>query len=145
MAINGVSITPLSEIDTKGGAVLHAIKRSDHGYSGFGEAYFSKIEYKAIKGWKQHKKMVLNLIVPIGKVRFILYDDRKNHTNQFQAVVLSGKSEYARLTVPPMIWVGFQGLDSEPSLVLNVASIEHSPEEIERKELDEIKFNWSEN
>ena len=46
--------------------------------------YFSKIEYKAIKGWKQHKKMILNLIVPIEKVRFILYDDRKNHTNQLK-------------------------------------------------------------
>ena len=36
MAINGVTTTPLSIIDTKGGAVLHAIKRSDHGFSGFG-------------------------------------------------------------------------------------------------------------
>ena len=145
MAINGVTTTPLSIIDTKGGAVLHAIKSSDYGYSGFGEAYFSTIEYNAIKGWKRHKEMVLNLIVPIGSVRFILYDDRKNQINQFQEVVLSVTGEYARLTVPPMIWVGFQGLDRQPSLVLNIASIEHSPEEIERKELDEIKFNWSKN
>ena len=83
MAINGVTTTPLSIIDTKGGAVLHAIKSSDYGYSGFGEAYFSTIEYNAIKGWKRHKEMVLNLIVPIGSVRFILYDDRKNQINQF--------------------------------------------------------------
>ena len=145
MAINGVTTTPLSIIDTKGGAVLHAIKSSDYGYSGFGEAYFSTIEYNAIKGWKRHKEMVLNLIVPIGSVRFILYDDRKNQINQFQEVVLSIKDHYARLTVPPMIWVGFQGLDLNTSLVLNIASIEHSPEEIDRKELDEIKFNWSKN
>jgi dTDP-4-dehydrorhamnose 3,5-epimerase len=145
MAINGVTTTPLSIIDTKGGAVLHAIKSSDYGYSGFGEAYFSTIEYNAIKGWKRHKEMVLNLIVPIGLVRFILYDDRKNQINQFQEVVLSLTGEYARLTVPPLIWVGFQGLDQQSSLVLNIANIEHSPEEIERKELDEIKFNWSKN
>ena len=50
MAINGVNITPLSIIDTKGGDVLHAMKMSDHGYSGFGEAYFSTIEPQAIKG-----------------------------------------------------------------------------------------------
>ena len=143
MTITGVTSTPLSIIDTKGGAVLHAIKRSDHGFSGFGEAYFSTIEHNAIKGWKRHKEMVLNLIVPIGSVRFILYDDRKNQINQFQEIVLSLTGEYARLTVPPMVWVGFQGLDHQLSLVLNIASIEHSPEEIERKELDEIKFNWS--
>ena len=143
MTITGVTTTPLSIIDTKGGAVLHAIKRSDYGFSGFGEAYFSTIEHNAIKGWKRHKEMVLNLIVPIGSVRFILYDDRKNQINKFQEVVLSLKGGYNRLTVPPMIWVGFQGLDIHPSIVLNIASIEHSSEEVDQKELDEIKFNWS--
>jgi dTDP-4-dehydrorhamnose 3,5-epimerase len=143
MSITEVTTTPLSIIDTKGGAVLHAIKRSDCGFAGFGEAYFSTIEHNAIKGWKRHKKMVLNLIVPIGSVRFILYDDRKNQNKKFQEVVLSLKSGYDRLTVPPMIWVGFQGLDIHSSIVLNIASIEHSLEEVDQKELDEIKFNWS--
>ena len=60
-----------------------------------------------------------------------------------QKVLVAGADGYARLTVPPMIWVGFQGLGRQTSLVLNIANIEHSPEEVERKELDEIKFNWS--
>ena len=42
-----------------------------------------------------------------------------------------------------MIWVGFQGLSRQASLVLNIANMEHSSEEIDRKELEEIKFNWS--
>jgi dTDP-4-dehydrorhamnose 3,5-epimerase len=145
VAINGVNITPLSIIDTKGGDVLHAMKISDHGYSGFGEAYFSTIEPDAIKGWKRHKQMVLNLVVPVGTVRFILFDDRDNqdNVNQFQEVTLSIEDGYSRLTIPPMIWVGFQGLGLQTSLVLNLANIEHSPEEVERKELAKIKFNWS--
>ena len=145
MAINGVNITPLSIIDTKGGDVLHAMKMSDHGYSGFGEAYFSTIEPQAIKGWKRHKQMVLNLVVPVGTVRFILFDDRDNqdNVNQFQEVTLSIEDGYSRLTIPPMIWVGFQGLGLQTSLVLNIANIEHLPEEVERKKLAEIKFNWS--
>ena len=145
MAINGVNISPLSIIDTKGGDVLHAMKMSDHGYSGFGEAYFSTIEPQAIKGWKRHKQMVLNLVVPVGTVRFILFDDRDNqdNVNHFQEVTLSIENGYSRLTIPPMIWVGFQGLGLQTSLVLNIANIEHLPEEVERKELAEIKFNWS--
>ena len=145
MVIKGVKTTSLSIIDTNGGDVLHAMKNSDGGYSGFGEAYFSKIEPAAIKGWKRHTQMVLNLIVPIGSVRFILYDDRKNQEDidSFQEVILSPVDNYSRLTIPPLIWVGFQGLGSQSSLVLNIANIEHSPEEIERKELEEIKFNWS--
>jgi dTDP-4-dehydrorhamnose 3,5-epimerase len=145
MAINGVKITPLSIIETKGGDVLHAMKKSDQGYSGFGEAYFSTIEPKAIKGWKRHKKMILNLVVPVGIVRFILFDDRDKQDNihQFQEITLSKTDGYVRLTIPPMIWVGFQGLGLQTSLVLNIANIEHLPEEVERKELAEIIFNWS--
>tara|TARA_B100000787_G_scaffold163727_1_gene145670 strand:- start:12 stop:449 length:438 start_codon:yes stop_codon:yes gene_type:complete len=145
MGINGVIVTPLPIIKTKGGDVLHAMKSRDDGYLGFGEAYFSKVHPKAIKGWKLHKKMTLNLVVPIGSVRFILYDnqDERNNANQFQEVILEEKSIYSRLTIPPMIWVGFQGVSKKTSLVLNLADIEHSTEEIERKELDEIKFNWS--
>jgi dTDP-4-dehydrorhamnose 3,5-epimerase len=145
MGINGVTSSPLSIINTKGGAVLHAMKKSDHSFSGFGEAYFSIIEHNAIKGWKRHKEMVLNLIVPIGSVRFILYDDRKNQINQFQEVVLSFSDDFNRLTIPPLIWVGFQGLAQESSLVLNIANIEHSPLEVDQKPLEEIKFNWSKN
>ena len=145
MDINGVIVTPLSIINTKGGDVLHAMKSRDDGYSGFGEAYFSKVDPKAIKGWKLHKKMTLNLVVPIGSVRFVLYDNRdeRNNTNQFQEVVLEEKINYSRLTIPPMIWVGFQGISQKTSLVLNLANIEHTIDEIDRKELDEIKFNWS--
>jgi len=142
--INGVITSPLEIISTKGGDVLHAMKANDQGYSGFGEAYFSKVESNAIKGWKRHNKMTLNLIVPTGSVRFVLYDDRESHdnANQFQEVNLTELDDYSRLTIPPMIWVGFQGLSSQTSLILNIANIEHSPQEVERKELNEINFNW---
>jgi dTDP-4-dehydrorhamnose 3,5-epimerase len=145
MAIDGVIVTPLAIIDTQGGDVFHAMKASDKGYLGFGEAYFSTIEPKSIKGWKRHKEMVLNLIVPIGSVRFVLFDDRESQddNNQFQEEILSMDNSFSRLTIPPMVWLGFQGLANEISLVLNIANIEHSSEEIERKDLDEINFNWN--
>ena len=141
--LSKIKTKPLKIIKLPLGNVMHGLKRNEIKSWRFGEAYFSTIEHNAIKGWKRHKEMVLNLIVPIGSVRFILYDDRKNQINKFQEVVLSLKGGYNRLTVPPMIWVGFQGLDIHPSIVLNIASIEHSSEEIDQKELDEIKFNWS--
>ena len=40
----------------------------------FGEIYFSNINSLCIKAWKKHKIMTLNLIVPIGKVRFVFHD-----------------------------------------------------------------------
>ena len=143
--IEGVSIIPLSIIATDGGDVLHGMKVSDHGYVSFGEVYFSMVEPGAFKGWKRHKKMVLNLIVPVGAVRFVLYDDRPNSAscNHFQEIILSKDKNYSRLTVPPMVWMGFQGLGNTGSMLLNIASIEHTPEEVDRKELNEIEFDWS--
>ena len=38
--------------------------------------------------------------------------------------------------MPPGIWFGFQGISEGTALLLNIANIEHSPEEIERKELN---------
>lgn len=140
--IEDVIITQLDIIDTRGGNVMHAMKNSSAGYSKFGEAYFSQVHNGAVKAWKRHKTMVLNLVVPVGKIKFVLFDDRKISSGKFQEVILS-KENYCRLTVPPMIWMGFQGLDSDISLLLNIANIVHSPEESDRKPVNNIKYEWS--
>jgi dTDP-4-dehydrorhamnose 3,5-epimerase len=141
--IKDVVITKLSIIDTLGGGVImHAMKESSVGYTGFGEAYFSQVDKGAIKAWKRHKKMTLNLVVPVGEIRFVLFDDREISNAQFQEVVIS-KGDYCRLTVPPMIWMGFQGLLDGGSMLLNIANIEHDPNEVDRKEIDKINYDWS--
>ena len=56
--------------------------------------------------------------------------------------LLSRHDNYCRLTVPPMIWVGFQGIYQKPSMLLNIANIEHSPAELDKRNLDEIEFDW---
>ena len=140
--IKDVLITKLDVIDTPGGSVMHAMKESSIGYSGFGEAYFSQVDKGAVKAWKRHKKMTLNLIVPVGEVRFVLFDDREILSAQFQEIIIS-KNNYCRLTVPPMIWMGFQGLSDGDSMLLNIADIEHDPNEVDRKEIEKINYNWS--
>ena len=40
------------------------------------------------------------------------------------------------------IWFGFQGLCTSPSLVLNIASISHDPNEVERCSLSDINYEW---
>ena len=72
--IDGVILTSLEIIPVEGGNVLHAMKNGDTGFSGFGEAYFSSVEHKVIKGWKRHFEMILNIAVPIGHIRFILFE-----------------------------------------------------------------------
>ena len=141
--IDGVIFTTLTIIDTEGGRVLHAMKTSDVGFSGFGESYFSTVEPEAIKGWKLHREMVLNFVVPVGRVRIVIFDDRENSETEGElSEILLSRNNYGRLTVPAKLWVGFQGLDENDSLLLNIASIPHDPDEVEHRALDEIDYDW---
>jgi len=144
ISIKGVELTKLKIIEHPMGDVFHGLKKSDDGYKGFGEAYFSTIKHKVIKPWKKHVKMTLNLIVPIGEIRFVMHDNRENsETNgQFFEVTLSLKN-YCRLTVPPNIWVSFQGIGTTDNLLLNIANLEHDPNEIVRGELDLFAYDWT--
>ena len=141
--IEGVKVSKLKIIEVHGGNVLHALKASESDFSGFGEAYFSMIDFKIIKGWKRHKKMTLNLVVPIGSIRFILFDSRVGSPTfgDITEIILSN-SNYSRLKIPPMVWFGFQGMEMSTSMLLNIANIPHNKSEIEEKSLDEINFDW---
>lgn len=138
MSVDKIIVTPLNRINVAGGDVLHAIKKSDIGFVDFGEAYFSMIEKGSVKPWKRHLRMTLNLIVPIGMVRFVFVDDQGARREEF-----IGMDRYVRLTVPPGIWFAFEGLSPQYSLLLNVADIPHDPDEIERKALGAYMNDWN--
>ena len=140
--ISGVILTPLKVIEVPGGRVLHALKNKDLGFNGFEEAYFSEIDSMQIKAWKRHREMTLNLIVPMGEIRFVLFDDRTFSNRSFQEITLS-IDNYYRLTVPPMVWLGFQGRAKTSSMLLNIADLRHDPDEVDRKNINEIDVDWS--
>ena len=134
-----VLITNLSQIPTEGGDILSGLKESENSFYGFGEAYFSNINFGRIKAWKRHLNMTCNLIVPHGKVKFVFYDE----DNDVKSIFEIGRDNYCRITVLPKIWFGFEGMHYPSSLILNISDIPHSPNEIERKEIDSSSFNWS--
>ena len=133
--MDGVTLTPLKQITHPKGDIFHAMKTSDDGFSGFGEAYLSTINQSEVKGWKKHTEMTLNLVVVTGEIKFVVYDD-----NSFYSVKLS-KNNYQRLTVGPGLWLAFRGLDSE-NMLLNLASIEHDPNESENVDLGIFNYSW---
>lgn len=142
--IEGVWLTPLKQIKTDKGSIFHAMKSIDETFHGFGEAYFSFVNHKDIKAWKIHTEMFLNLVVPIGSVKFVLKDERSDSPSfgKFYEVTLNPENNYYRLTIAPKITFGFQGVGSDINLVLNMASIVHRPEEVSNKELSSIKYDW---
>ena len=141
--IEGVIITPLKKIFHPKGDVYHGIKRSEKGFVDFGEAYFSTIKNAKIKGWSKHKIMTMNLVVPLGKVAFVIYDDRKQSKSNgaFLKIEIS-PDNYKRLTIPPRLWYAFKGKSTETNLILDLGDIEHDPDEIERLDLNQIDYDW---
>jgi dTDP-4-dehydrorhamnose 3,5-epimerase len=141
--IEGAILTPLKIISHPKGDVRHALKASEKSFQNFGEAYFSSVLNNDIKGWKKHKKMVLNLVVVSGEIKFVIFDDRENSKtkNNFFDVTLS-LNNYQRLTVPAGVWMAFQGKSDSTNLLLNLASIEHDPEEAISKDIKEISYAW---
>jgi len=101
-----VILTPLKQIIHPKGDIYHGMKKSDVGYDGFGEAYFSTINKEDIKGWKKHTLMTLNLVVPVGAIEFVVYDEEGK---SFFTQTLS-QENYQRLTVKPNAWMAFRGI-----------------------------------
>ena len=138
--IDGVLLTDEKIIKTPKGDIFHAMKNSSDGYKSFGEAYFSFTGQGEVKAWKKHNDMTLNLVVPVGELKFVLYDSRMESDSRgaIDEFVI-GPDNYKRLTVPPGIWCGFQGV-GKVNMLLNIADMLHDPDEAERMDIDNDLF-----
>ena len=139
--ISGVMLTAERIITNDKGDVSHALKKTSDGFRGFGEAYFSRVDKHAIKGWKRHNQVHLNLVVPLGSILVAIHDDR-NESDTFgetSVVRLGYPDNYNLLTVSPGLWVAFMGKD-DLNLILNITELEHRPDEADNVDLTTIKL-----
>jgi dTDP-4-dehydrorhamnose 3,5-epimerase len=142
--MKGVISYDLKQINVLKGGVWHALKATDEGYVGFGEAYFSQIQSGAVKGWKRHNRFVLNIIVPVGKIKFVIFDDRAGSATfgKFEEHILSPDGNYKRLTIAAGLWVAFQGLDTNTSILLDIIPEVHIPNEADSLPLEAINYKF---
>jgi dTDP-4-dehydrorhamnose 3,5-epimerase len=80
--------------------------------------------------------MTSNLIVPVGKVRFVFIGDDPSDRLE----VVSGDGAHKRLHVPPGFWMAFSGAAPGPNLVVNIADIPHDDNEEDRQSVTAFKF-----
>lgn len=132
-----IKVFKLQKFKNPKGNVLRGFRKNDKFLKNSAEIYFSWINKNAIKGWKLHKKMTMNLVVPVGKVKFVFYNGKN-----FKTIVV-GEKNYNRIFVPNNIFFAFQNLYKEKSLVVNNASIIHKKkDEILKLSLDKIDYLW---
>lgn len=143
--IDGVKIVPLRQIMDERGKVMHMLRNDALHFQSFGEIYFSTVNPGAIKAWHIHSIMTLNYAVPIGSIKFVLYDDREASPTRGEVQeIFLGPESYNLVVVPPLVWNGFKGFGTKPALVANCASVGHDPGEIDRKSPfdSSIPYNW---
>ena len=138
--LDKIKIQNLEKFSLENGDLYKGINLNENDYKSFGELYFTFIDYKAIKAWKRHKKMHMNLFVPVGNVEFVFFCDIKMEFRKEKI----GEDNYKRLSVPPNTWFGFMGLSKNKSLVVNLASIPHDDKEVEKLDIinDIITYEW---
>lgn len=144
--IEGVRITPLRQIPDERGKVMHMLRADDPHFDRFGEIYFSTIYQGVIKGWHLHERMTINYAVPVGAIKLVLFDDRKDSKTRGEVQeVFVGEGNYALVTVPPLVWNGFKGITAPYSVVANCATIPHDPTEIVRLDplSSKIPYDWN--
>lgn len=144
--IQGVGIHQLKVFVDERGALLHLMRNDSPLFKHFGEVYFSEINPGVVKAWKRHSRMTQYLAVPVGTVKFVLYDARVDSptSGTLNIWTLGRPAEYKLLVVPPGICYGFQGVDSRPSLIANCSDIPHDPTELQA--LDQytakVPYQW---
>lgn len=140
--LSDIKVISQKRIKTEGGDVLHGLKLCEDSFINFGEFYFSFIEKNAVKAWKCHTRMTMNLIVPVGDVRFVFYKKLEDGKDQFRIEEI-GENNYARITVPPGIWFGFKGLTLKRNLIANLADLTHDKDEVKRLLGSDINYKWN--
>jgi dTDP-4-dehydrorhamnose 3,5-epimerase len=144
--IDGVEIVAKRRICDDRGAIFHMLRRDDPEFREFGEIYFSQIYPLVVKAWHIHSRMTLNYMLLSGAIRLVLFDDRDGSPSKgtVQEIFLS-EVDSPLVVIPPLVWNGFKGLGTTPSLVANCGTEAHDPAEISRRPHDDpyFHYDWS--
>jgi len=143
--IHDVTIRELRVFSDNRGRVMHMMRADSPAFERFGEIYFSTIRSGAVKAWKRHREMTLNLAVPQGEIRLVMADHRIDSPSCGSVQTIDvGDQNYCLVTIPPGIWNGFKGISSHTAIVANCATLPHDPEEVDRLPMDttQIDYQW---
>ena len=143
--IEGILVKPLKVFVDERGKVMHMVRQDADFFKQFGEVYFSLVNPGVVKGWKKHLRMTQHLAVPVGNIKLVLYDERKDSPTHSQIQEISiGIDNYQLVRIPALVWYGFSSVGSDYALVANCTDLPHDPNESISIDLSDarIPYNW---
>ena len=127
----------LPRIEAPGGAVTRFVRNDEPEFLGFGEVYFTSIEFGAVKAWRRHSRANLFLTVVYGEVLVVLRDSPSEGS-----FILSSEQP-TRLSIRAGSWFGFSGRSQETGIICSLSDLPHDPDEVERASVDAFVHDWS--
>lgn len=147
LTIEGLKLTALREITDDRGGVLHMLRNDAIDFIGFGECYFSEVQPGAVKAWKKHTRQTQNISVPVGRLLFVIFDDREDSSTRgkINTIQLGRPDAYYRIQIPKGLWYGFTCIGTIKAMLVNCADIPHDPKESETLTIDNppVAYDWT--
>ena len=144
--ITDVVITPLKRFPDERGTVMHMMQVTDPDFKGFAQVYCSTVNPGKIKGWHFQNKAYRSYIVLSGMVKLVLYDEREDSPSKgVVQEIFMGDSNYVRVTIPPQVWSGVNGISTEPAILCDVVNMAHDPDQAKRCDPNDghIPYDWA--
>ena len=144
--IDGVKIIPKKQIIDERGKIMHMMRNDDVHFTKFGEIYFSYTHPNTVKAWHLHKKMTVNYVCILGKIKLVLFDDRPlSKTKGVLQEIFLTTENYNLVTVPPKVWNGFKSIENKSSIIANCSDTPHDPDEMLRRPYNDpyINYDWA--
>jgi len=143
--IEGIIVKALKKIPDERGIIMHMMRVNDPEFKQFGEIYFSLVNPGVIKGWKQHSKMTQHFAVPVGNIKLVIYDGRKNSSTRGKhEEIFIGENNYQLVCIPMLLWYSFKATGDTYALIANCTDLVHDPEEVVTLPINDkrISYQW---
>lgn len=122
--IEGFRVVPLKVVRNERGHLMEVQRCDDAAYPGFGQVYITATRPGTIKAWYRHKTQVDQIALIKGKLKLVLFDNRKASPTCGQCrEILIEEEKPALVQIPPGVWHGFQAIGSDPVYLLHLNSV----------------------
>jgi dTDP-4-dehydrorhamnose 3,5-epimerase len=145
-SIVGVETYSLEIHKDERGAVLHMMRADQPHFLPVKETYFSVVNAGVVKGWKRHLEIFQSMVVPVGMIRLLIYDNRENSpTKGVIKAIDFGVDNYLLVRLPPLVWYSFKAISNDYAMIANNTTAVHDPKESETLPLENsiIPFKWA--
>lgn len=129
------------------GILIEVLRDDDNLLKKFGQTTFTVSHRGAIKAFHYHEKQDDIWFVATGKVKIVLYDNRRNSRTKGETQVLfAGENDYKIILIPKGVFHGYQVLSKKPVLLFYHLSKHYNPEKPDEGRIayDDplINFDW---